>query len=94
MLRQAAARSLRVTGRPRAEAGEDGYEVEVIDDGRGPGDTRADASGLRGMRERAALAGGDLDFGPALGGGTRVRVWLPLAPPAAEGRSQEEEAWL
>lgn len=94
VLRHAGASALRVTGRPRADAGEDGYELEVIDDGRGPGDTRADASGLRGMRERAALAGGDLDFGPALGGGTRVRVWLPLAPPTAEGRSQEEEAWL
>jgi len=94
VLRHAQAKSLRVIGRPLVRGDEEGYELEVIDDGRGPGDTRADASGLRGMRERAALAGGGFDFGPALGGGTRVRVWLPLQPPAAAPHEgDEEEAW-
>ena len=50
-----------------------------MDNGRGPGDVRPDASGLRNMRERAALAGGRFEFGPATGGGTRVFVWLPLS---------------
>ena len=98
VLRHAGASALRVTGHPRLRDGVDGYELEVIDNGRGPGDTRADASGLRGMRERAALAGGDFDFGPALGGGARVGVWLPLDAPVPEGEArngeQEGETWL
>ena len=98
VLRHAGASALRVTGHPRLRDGVDGYELEVVDNGRGPGDTRADASGLRGMRERAALAGGDFDFGPALGGGARVGIWLPLDAPVPEGEArngeQEGETWL
>lgn len=95
VLRHAQASTLRVAGRPYAEDGRDGYELEVLDDGRGPGGTRADASGLRGMRERAALAGGGFDFGPGLGGGTRVRVWVPLDAPGSrrDQQSEEEEVW-
>jgi signal transduction histidine kinase len=95
VLRHARAHSLRVVGWPLPEEGGiDGYELQVVDDGRGPGDTRADASGLRGMRERAALAGGRFDFGPAPGGGTRVRVWLPLQPrAAASGEGEDQEVW-
>lgn len=93
VLRHAAASTLRLDGRPRLQAGVDGYELEVIDNGRGPGGTRADASGLRGMRERAALAGGEFDFGPAPGGGTRVRIWLPVDPPGKTRDNKEEEAW-
>lgn len=95
VLRHAQASTVTVTGQPWQEDGVDGYRLEVCDDGRGPGGTRADASGLRGMRERSALAGGSFDFGPAPGGGTRVRVWLPLLMPEAAGGSNEgEEAWL
>lgn len=95
VLRHAQARALRVTGLPWQEGGVDGYQLEVCDDGRGPGDTRADASGLRGMRERSALAGGSFEFGAAPGGGTRVRVWLPLQmPEAADDREEAEEGWL
>jgi signal transduction histidine kinase len=55
-------------------------EVEIVDDGRGA--TRAAAAapgglGLIGMRERAALHGGQLNAGPASGGGFAVRVKLP-----------------
>lgn len=82
VLRHAQARQLRVAGRPfGGAAGEAGYEVEVIDDGCGPGGVRPDAAGLRNMRERAALAGGSFEFGPAPDGGARVRVWLPLPAP-------------
>jgi signal transduction histidine kinase len=55
-------------------------EVEIIDDGRGatasPG-TSPGGLGLIGMRERAALNGGQLNAGPASGGGFAVRVKLP-----------------
>jgi signal transduction histidine kinase len=37
--------------------------------------------GLRGMRERAASAGGELTAGPLPGGGFRVMATLPAAPP-------------
>jgi signal transduction histidine kinase len=50
----------------------------------GPG---AAGHGLRGMRERAAAAGGTIDIGPLAAGGFRVAASLPLdgrpAPPAA-----------
>lgn len=97
VLRHARASSLQLVGRCVSRGDQAGYEMEIIDNGRGPGDTRADASGLRGMRERATLAGGIFDFGPALGGGSRVRVWLPLrapvqAPPVHDYEKQEE--WL
>jgi signal transduction histidine kinase len=34
--------------------------------------------GVLGMSERARHFGGKVEIGPATGGGTRVRVWLPL----------------
>lgn len=95
VLRHAQAQTLRVAGRGVASAGRDGYELEIIDDGRGPGGVRPDASGLRNMRERAALAGGSFAFGPAPGAGTCVRVWLPLMSPQPPSAAvQSEEAWL
>jgi len=54
------------------------YRLDVQDDGCGPQDMRADASGVRNMRERAALVGGTLHFGPGPDGGTRVTVLVPL----------------
>jgi signal transduction histidine kinase len=62
----------------------DHLEIEVIDDGRGPvgGNGGADGAdgghGLPGMRERAALLGGELYAGPQRFGGYRVRAKLPL----------------
>jgi signal transduction histidine kinase len=53
-------------------------ELEIVDDGT-PTGTPATASGglgLIGMRERAALCGGQLSAGPAAGGGYAVRVRL------------------
>ena len=66
-------------------------EVEVVDDGRGsPADgTSAGRSpgsggfGLTGIRERAALHGGEAEIGPRPRGGFRVRVRIPVAEAAA-----------
>lgn len=84
-LRHAHARKLLLRGGPQIDC----YSFEVIDDGRGPGDLRADASGLRNMRERAAMAGGRFEFGPAAGGGTRVGVLLALDAATEQGGQWE-----
>jgi signal transduction histidine kinase len=56
----------------------DELELE-IDDGRANGTPPSPAGGLDliGMRERAALHGGQLSAGPAAGGGFAVRARLP-----------------
>jgi signal transduction histidine kinase len=52
--------------------------VQVDDDGRGPGAAGGAGNGIRGMRERVAALGGELDAGPRPGGGFRVRARLPI----------------
>ena len=63
--------------------------IIVTDNGKGitVEDQRKRTSfGLRGIRERAGLLGGEASIGHAPGGGTVVRVRLPLAPePSDEG---------
>jgi two-component system, NarL family, sensor histidine kinase UhpB len=53
--------------------------LSVRDDGRGidPGDLSG-ATGVAGMRERALLVGGSLDITGSPGGGTEVRLWVPV----------------
>ncbi|MNC85383.1 Oxygen sensor histidine kinase NreB [compost metagenome] len=62
-------------------------ELDVVDDGRGiaAGDRRG--LGLVAMRERAELVGGTLEFLEPAGGGTLVRLQVPL--PAAAGAGAE-----
>ena len=60
----------------------DELEVEIIDDGRGAtalSGATPGGLGLIGMRERAALHGGQLTAGPVSGGGFAVRVKLPTS---------------
>jgi two-component system, NarL family, sensor histidine kinase DesK len=59
--------------------------VEIIDDGHGS--AAPSGNGLRGLRERAAAAGGGVDAGPVQPAGWRLRVWVPAAdaPPAVGG---------
>jgi two-component system, NarL family, sensor histidine kinase DevS len=62
--------------------------ASVTDDGRGlpgmerlgpRGDGLEGGFGMSGMRERAELVGGELEFGPGPGGGTTVRLVVSLA---------------
>lgn len=62
--------------------------IEVTDSGRGgpvtdsPADPAAGTGyGITGMRERAALLGGDFSAGPRPGGGFRVAARLPVPAP-------------
>jgi signal transduction histidine kinase len=57
----------------------DELEVEIVDDGRPNGGLSSGSGGLGliGMRERAALHGGQLSAGPLAGGGFAVKVRLP-----------------
>ncbi|WP_142460813.1 sensor histidine kinase [Geodermatophilus aquaeductus] len=59
--------------------------VTVTDDGRPRVEPVPHAPGGHGqlhMRERVAVAGGDLDVGPVRGGGYRVRAGFPVPAPA------------
>ena len=71
--RHAAAR--RATVRVRFAAAEVG--IEVTDDGRGTRGEPTLGHGLIGMRERVALFGGELEFGPVSPVGFRVAARLP-----------------
>lgn len=52
--------------------------VEIRDDGKGPSTADEPGTGLAGMRERAEIAGGRLDWGSAPGAGFQVTARLPL----------------
>jgi signal transduction histidine kinase len=59
-----------------------GFEVEVLDDGRGVAGVDEPAGhGITGMKERAAAVGGRLEAGPGPQGGFRVWARLPVGAP-------------
>jgi signal transduction histidine kinase len=83
----------------------DGYvRASVTDDGKGlpnadrlgpRGDGLEGGFGMGGMRERAELVGGELEFGPAPERGTRVRLVVPMAGrPSAEDEAAAAAAAL
>jgi two-component system sensor histidine kinase DesK len=54
-------------------------ELEVRDDGTGGRGEGGEGSGLRGLAERMAEAGGELEAGPAEGAGFRLIARVPIA---------------
>jgi signal transduction histidine kinase len=78
--------------------------ASVTDDGKGlpgaerlgpRGDGLEGGFGMGGMRERAELVGGELEFGPAPERGTRVRLVVPLAGrPSAEDEAAAQASQL
>ncbi len=82
IVQEALTNSLKYAGRARARVAvryaPGVLELEVSDDGVGTANGAAGGHGLVGMRERVTLFGGELDAGPAPGGGYIVRARLPL----------------
>ena len=60
----------------------DGVALRIADDGRGLRGA-AEGAGIRGMRERAILVGAQIAIGPRRGGGTEVRLVVPVTASAA-----------
>jgi two-component system sensor histidine kinase UhpB len=54
-------------------------ELAIEDDGRGIDPQKPSGFGLRGMQERVRALGGECTLETAAGGGTRVRVVIPLS---------------
>ncbi|MDA0171957.1 histidine kinase [Solirubrobacter taibaiensis] len=65
------------TARVQVQTHDGQVEVEVRDDGCGPGATLHEGNGLTGMRERAAKLGGTFSAGAATDGGFAVKAVLP-----------------
>jgi signal transduction histidine kinase len=66
--------------------------LRISDNGRGfdPKDPSISNSlGLLGMRERAAILGGEVNIASAPGKGTTVTAWVPLRSPDKTGALQE-----
>jgi signal transduction histidine kinase len=59
------------------DAGHEGAELTVTDDGVGIGEQASGGYGLAGMAERVRLAGGSLRVSSVERGGTAVQVALP-----------------
>jgi len=95
IIQEALTNSLRHAGPAIASVSVDyadeGLLIEVTDTGRGPGNAgtanrtaqAAVGHGIRGMRERAAAAGGTIQIGPGTSGGFRVAAVLPVRAPEA-----------
>jgi signal transduction histidine kinase len=82
IVQEALTNTLKHAGPARAQVMvryEDGLvTLEIADDGGGPRSESGTGHGLVGMRERAAMFGGELEATPATGGGFTVRARLPL----------------
>ena len=63
--------------------GDHHLELEISDDGSGPGTTWPGGHGIVGMHERVALHGGTFSASPQPGGGFTVRAHLPLVTETA-----------
>ena len=79
--RHAQAGRVRVDG----EAVEGEYRLAVEDDGVGMAPQARSSLGLLSMRERAALAGGELRIGAGAAGGVRIEARVPLGAAGEDG---------
>jgi signal transduction histidine kinase len=85
IVQEALTNVLKHAGPARADVtigcGQDAVMIEVTDDGTAKTSHGAPPGGhgLAGMRERAAVFGGELAAGPRVGGGYAVRARLPLS---------------
>jgi signal transduction histidine kinase len=83
IIQEALTNALKHAGPARARVvvryGEDGLELEVLDDGPGNGNGAGSGHGLIGIRERVAVVGGEIDVGPRAEGGFAVRARLPYS---------------
>ena len=66
------------TARVELRFGAHSLEVEIVDDGTAAGEAPGRGHGLIGMRERAAVFGGELQAGPRSQGGFVVRASIPF----------------
>jgi signal transduction histidine kinase len=66
------------TARVDLRFGAHSLEVEIVDDGTAAGEAPGRGHGLIGMRERAAVFGGELQAGPRSQGGFVVRASIPF----------------
>ena len=60
----------------RLDSQDGGVSLSVTDDGVGP--AKGPGSGIQGMRERVAAAGGIVTFGSGANGGTELRIDMPF----------------
>ena len=85
IIQEAVTNVVRHAGTDRCQVGIDQQDgqlsIEVTDSGHG-GSGAGTGYGITGMRERAALLGGDFSAGPCPGGGFRVAARLPVPAPA------------
>jgi signal transduction histidine kinase len=92
IVREALTNVLKHAGPARADVtigcAREAVTIEITDDGTGQPrhGTPAGGHGLAGMRERAAVLGGDLHAGPRAGGGFAVHARLPLGDSGAPGK--------
>lgn len=68
-----------------------GVELQIRDDGQGLRGA-SEGAGIRGMRERALLIGAELHLEPGPGGGTTVRLVVPVAHTAPTGNTEHNRS--
>lgn len=82
IVQEALTNVLKHAGPARAQVtlnyGDRELDIAVEDDGHGPASAGEGGNGLVGMRERVAVYGGHLEFGPANGRGFQVKAHLPV----------------
>lgn len=81
VVRHSTADRVTVVLRVDQEAAVPHAEVEVVDNGNPRRGTSGSGLGQLGIRERAATHRGQVEVGPRIGGGYRVRVRYPLGDP-------------